>query len=242
MRGAAASRWRCPPGSRTREARAARATRGRRRRAEGALRRTRPSVVRADGVVRSHMDGRTLHGRVRLSLRPRARFPGPARGPEARDPPHRPAGQGRGGARDPRRDGHPHGRRSAPALPAAIHRSVRGRADRRPAARGAGDRDRPGAEDREAVDAPAAVDGDRDARGRERHAGPDVLQPAVGGRHLQGGSGARRLGDGHPVPGSAPAGEPGGRGPRWGRARPGPHGADHAGPSGLRGHHHPDDP
>ena len=32
------------------------------------------------------------------------------------------------------------------------------------------------------LDAPAAVDGDRDARGRERHAGPDVLQPAVGGR------------------------------------------------------------
>ncbi len=148
------------------------------------------------------MDGRTLHGRARLSLRPRARFPGPARGPEARDAPDRPAGQGRGGARRSSR-GHGHPERSA--ISSATTRGDTSTVPRSSAIGDlrigrTGDRDRAGAQDREALDAPAAVDGDRDARGRHRHARPDVLQPAVGGRHLQGGSGARRLG--HASPGT----------------------------------------
>ena len=89
-------------------------------------------------------------------------------------------------------------------------------------------------DDGEATDASPAVDGDRDARGRHRHAGPDVLQPTLGSGHLQGGSGARRLGHGHPVPGPPPAGQPGGGDPRRRRAGPRAHGADHAGPSCLR--------
>ena len=188
------------------------------------------------------MDGRTVHERARLSLRPRARFPGPARGPEGRDPPHRPAGQGGGGARDPGRDGRPDRRRSAPALPEAVHRPLRGGTDPRPAGRGAGDRDRSGARHGEATHASPAVDGDRDHLGRHREAGPDVLQPTVGGGHLQGGSGARRLGHRDPVPGPPPAGQPGGGGPRRRRAGARAHGTDHPGPPSLRRDRHPDDP
>ena len=125
---------------------------------------------------------------------PPRRGPGPRRGPEARDPPHGPPRQGRGGARRPRRDRRRDGGRSAPPLPAPLHRPVRRRTDRGPPDRAARDGARPRAQDRETADAQPAVDGDRDDRRRLRLPRPHVLQPAVGRRHLQGGHRGRGLG------------------------------------------------